>query len=671
MRRKWLLAAVAVAVVAAGALLWFSRSGIEGEVRRRVVEELTERLGGEVVLERVRVAGHDELVIEGFRWVPGEGQGRIQSLSVAAIELDVDAAALVAGDARIRGVAVRGAVVELGEVGATESEPVCRTTESEPTCRTTESEPVCRTTESESESETVAAAEAEEGRPTSELLRRAVSATTDVAPDALAGPLGKLSGVLVADASITVTGGEIRGAPGIGDVVGIEGSAWLTDEGVLHGEVRGKPSTGEAIDATFDLAADRPLLGSIGLEGVALDRLTTTLPLPEGSTWEGGLVDLSFATRADAGDGTLRWDLSADVRELSVSLAEFGNLPLLVELRQMVELKPEPDVARIEIVDWRWSFNGVSGTGSGRISELDAEPDLRLVLQLQDVPYASIAAGLPEQILPREWGIELGGTLDLTVRVGGPLQDRSAWDLGWKGDWSRLSLRSSQVGEEITSLAGEFSYTIPRKDREPLQRVMGPRDSHYLPLRMINPHLVAAVLVCEDATFYKHGGFDERELREALLENLREGGGGRGGSTITQQVAKNLFLTGERTWTRKLQEALLAWRLESSLDKDRILEIYLNLAEWGPGIYGIRDAAHHYFGTSTRQLNTWECIFLATLLPSPVRYHGYFHPGGQITDGWREHMDLALYRMHHQRYLGDDEHAAAQSRTLRFSPCGG
>ena len=670
MRRKWLLAAVAVAVVAAGALLWFSRSGIEGEVRRRVVEELTERLGGEVVLERVRVAGHDELILEGFRWVPGEGPGRIQSLAVAAIELDVDAAALVAGDARIRGVAVRGPVVELvaggGDAGSeteTETEP-CRTTETESESETeteTESatEPMCRTTESEDE------------RPTSELLRRAVSVTTDVAPDALAGPLAKLSGVLVADASITVTGGEVHGAPGIGDVVGIEGTAWLTDEGTLHGEVRGKPSTGEAIDATFDLAADRPLLGSIGLEGVALDQLTTTLPLPEGSTWEGGLVDLSFATRADGEDGTLRWDLSADVRDLTVSVAEFGNLPLLVELRQMVELKPEPDVARIEIVDWRWSFNGVSGTGSGRISELDAEPDLRLVLQLQDVPYASIAAGLPEQILPREWGIELGGTLDLTVRVGGPLQDRSAWDLGWKGDWSRLSLRSSQVGEEITSLAGDFSYTIPRKDREPLQRVMGPRDSHYLPLRMINPHLVAAVLVCEDATFYKHGGFDERELREALLENLREGGGGRGGSTITQQVAKNLFLSGERTWTRKLQEALLAWRLESSLDKDRILEIYLNLAEWGPGIYGIRDAAHHYFGTSTRQLNTWECIFLGTLLPSPVRYHGYFHPGGQISDRWREHMDLALYRMHHQRYLDDDEHAAAQSRTLRFSPCGG
>ncbi len=666
MKRKWLVAIPALVLVATAVGLWFSRSGIEGEVRERVIEELQARLGGTVELDRVRVAGHDEIVLEGFRWIPGDSESRIRSLSVAAVELDVDAAALVAGDARIRGAAVRGAVVELGETA-----PATGVHE-DPGSELPVPPRAVELGDTGSPLPGASSVDSADGRdrPTSELLRRAVSLTTGVAPETLAAPLAKLGQVLVDDASISLTGGEIRNAPGVGDVVGLEGSAWLTDEGVLHGEFHGKPSTGEAIHATFDLAADRPVNGSVGLEGVALAQLTSTLPLPEGSTWEGGLVDLSFATRTDEGDGTLRWDLDLDVRELSVSLSEFGHLPLDVDLRQLVTLRPEPDVARLEIVDWRWSFNGISGTGSGRISELDTEPDLRLVLQLQDVPYASLAAGLPPRILPPEWGIELGGTLDLTVRVGGPLHDRSAWDLGWKGDWSRLSLRSSQVGEEITSLSGPFTYTIDREGRDPILREMGPADSHYLPLRMINPDLVAAVLVCEDATFYKHGGFDERELREALLENLREGGGGRGGSTITQQVAKNLFLTGERTWTRKLQEALLAWRLESTLDKDRILEIYLNLAEWGPGIYGIRDAAHHYFGTSTRQLNTWECIFLATMLPSPVRYHGYFHPGGQVTDRWREHMDLALYRMHHQRYISDEEHAAAQSRTLRFAPCG-
>ncbi len=624
-------------------LLLFSRSGIEREVRQLVEVELAGRLGGTVELGAVRATGRDRLVLEDLRWVPEGAGGPVLGLSIAAIELEVDTASLLEREPRIRGATVRGPAVQLA---APRSEP-----------------------EIPAPADSQAGADAPERRPTAELLQRAMKATTRPVPDNVSGPLARLRTLLLPDASITVTGGQISGLTGVGDVTGLEGTAWLTDEGLLHGDVRGKPSTGGVVSATFDLAAERPLLGSIGLEGIALDQLTTTLPLPEGSTWEGGLVDLSFTTRAHE-DGALRWDVRADVSELTVSLAEFSGLPLLVESRQIAELRPEPDSARIEVTDWRWSFNGVTGTGSGRINALDAEPDLRMVLQLQDVPYANLVSAMPEQILPREWGIELGGTLDLTVRVGGALHDRAAWDLGWKGDWSRLTLRSSQVGGAITSLREPFPYYIEREGRDPIERMMGPEDPHFLSLRMINPHLIAAVLVSEDATFYKHGGFDERELRIALLENLRDGGGGRGGSTITQQVAKNLFLSGDRTWTRKLQEALLAWRLETSLDKDRILEIYLNRAEWGPGIYGVRDAAHHYFGTSTAQLNTWECIFMATLLPSPVRYHGYFHPGGQITPRWKETMDLALYRMHHQRYLSDEEHAAAATQSLRFAPCG-
>ena len=112
-----------------------------------------------------------------------------------------------------------------------------------------------------------------------------------------------------------------------------------------------------------------------------------------------------------------------------------------------------------------------------------------------------------------------------------------------------------------------------------------------------------------------------------MLENLREGKG-RGGSTITQQLAKNLFLNSERSLARKLREAILAWRLETDLPKERILEIYLNIAEWGPGLYGIGDASEHYFGRAPRVLRPEEAAFLASLLPSPRRYHGYYHERG-------------------------------------------
>ena len=634
MRRRWIVLPLLVVAIAAAALL-FSRSGIEGKLRQRVVEELSDRLGGTVELDTVRLTGHDAVVLEGLHWIPDGGP--VESLAVARIELDVDGASLLDGEPRIRGVRVVEAVIGLAGVDEQPAE---------------------------------ASGGDEVERPTQALLQRGMDLTTGDLPEALTGPLSRARSVMLPDAGMALQASRLTGVRGLGEVDALEGNAWFTADGALHGELRGALEDGVAVSGNLELVTGAPPRGTVAIEGVPLGRLTTTLPLPEGSSWQGGVADLSFTTRADEGDLAPRWDLRADVRELELTLAELGGLPLMVEARQKVRIRPEPDASRVEIEDWRWSFNGVSGTGSGRVSDLDGEPDLRLVLQLEDVPYADIAAALPEQILPPEWGIQLGGTLDLTVRVGGALHDRPAWDLGWKGDWSRLSLRSSHVGEEITSLNEPFRYSISRKDREPLERVMGPEDSHFLSLRLINPDLVAAVLVCEDATFYKHQGFDERELRKALLENLREGGSGRGGSTITQQVAKNLFLSGERTWTRKLQEALLAWRLETSLDKDRILEIYLNRAEWGPGIYGVRDAAHHYFGTSTSQLNTWECIFLATLLPSPVRYHGYFHPGGQVTPRWEENMQLALERMHHQRYLDDDEYQAAASRLLRFTSCG-
>ena len=633
MKRRW-IALVALVVIAAGATaLLLSRSGIEGRLRERVIQELTERLGGTVELDAVRLG--DSVVLEGLRWTAADGP--VERLAVARIELDVDGASLLDGDPRVRGVRVIEPRAELRA-------PI--------------------------EDAEAVAPDAPDARPTAAMLRRAMELTTGTLPDALAGPLARVRGVMMPDAGIALRGGSVRGAPGVGEVAEVEGNAWFGAGGALHGELRGTLEDGAALSANLEIAEGEPPRGTVAVENVPLERLTTTLPLPEGSSWRGGRADLAFTTRVDEQDLAPRWDLRADVREMELTLVELGGIPLMVAARQRLTIRPEPDVSRVDIEDWRWSFNGVSGTGSGRVSDLEGEPDLRFVLQLEDVPYADIVAALPERILPPEWGIELGGTLDLTVRVGGPLHDRPAWDLGWKGDWSRLSLRSSSAGVEITSLAEPFDYTIPRKDREPLRRVMGPEDSHFLSLRMINPDLVAAVLVCEDATFYKHQGFDERELRKALLENLREGGGGRGGSTITQQVAKNLFLSGERTWTRKLQEALLAWRLETSLDKDRILEIYLNRAEWGPGIYGVRDAAHHYFGTSTRQLNTWECIFLATLLPSPVRYHGYFHPGGSVTPRWEENMQLALDRMHHQRYIDDGEFQAASARLLRFTSCG-
>ncbi len=142
----------------------------------------------------------------------------------------------------------------------------------------------------------------------------------------------------------------------------------------------------------------------------------------------------------------------------------------------------------------------------------------------------------------------------------------------------------------------------------------------WVPLDRISPTLRHAVIVAEDANFYHHQGVDWAALWEAQKRNLEERRMYRGGSTITQQLAKNLYLEPSKTILRKLKELAITIRLEQSVSKSRLLEVYLNVVEWGRGVYGAEAAARHYFGKSASQLTIREASWLAAILPSPLKY---------------------------------------------------
>jgi len=142
----------------------------------------------------------------------------------------------------------------------------------------------------------------------------------------------------------------------------------------------------------------------------------------------------------------------------------------------------------------------------------------------------------------------------------------------------------------------------------------------WVPYARISANLKRAVVAAEDAKFIDHQGFDWEAIQKAIEKNEREGRVVAGASTISQQLAKNLFLSGERTWMRKGEEAVITWMLESTMSKRRILELYLNLAEWGEGIFGAEAAARHHFGVSAAALSAEQAAWLAAILPSPTRY---------------------------------------------------
>jgi monofunctional biosynthetic peptidoglycan transglycosylase len=138
----------------------------------------------------------------------------------------------------------------------------------------------------------------------------------------------------------------------------------------------------------------------------------------------------------------------------------------------------------------------------------------------------------------------------------------------------------------------------------------------------ISTHLKRAIVAAEDARFLKHEGFDWDGMQNALEKNLRKGRMVAGGSTISQQLAKNLFLSGEKSFIRKGQEALITVMIEGALDKRRILELYLNLIEWGDGVFGAEAAAKHYFGVSAVQLSPSQAAWMAGIVPNPQYFDG-------------------------------------------------
>ena len=163
----------------------------------------------------------------------------------------------------------------------------------------------------------------------------------------------------------------------------------------------------------------------------------------------------------------------------------------------------------------------------------------------------------------------------------------------------------------------------------------------WTPYERISANLKRAVVAAEDARFLDHEGFDWDAIQKAMMKNERRGRVVAGASTISQQLAKNLFLSGERSWLRKGQEAVITWMLEITLSKRRILELYLNVAEWGEeGVFGAEAAARHHFGAAAAALDPNQAAWLAVILPSPRRYDR-----GRLTPYLAGRVDTIRARM--------------------------
>jgi membrane peptidoglycan carboxypeptidase len=278
------------------------------------------------------------------------------------------------------------------------------------------------------------------------------------------------------------------------------------------------------------------------------------------------------------------------------------------------------------------------------------------------VDYAAAVAALPPGFAPPPAAPRPPGSLDARLDVAGPLATPASWAVAARLDLARMRAAARR---SPAPLRAPFLH---RPDPEDPDRTMvvGPASPDFVPIGELPEHVVRAVTTSEDAGFFGHAGFDFEELRNALAEGAEAGRVIRGGSTITQQLAKNLFLTPERTLARKVREATIAIGLEAALPKHRLLEIYLNVAEWGPGLWGIGPAARHWFGKDARELSPKEAAFLASIIPSPVRYHVMF-ARGFASEAWEARVNDLLFRMTEQGALTDDELVEGLAAPLFFA----
>jgi monofunctional biosynthetic peptidoglycan transglycosylase len=177
----------------------------------------------------------------------------------------------------------------------------------------------------------------------------------------------------------------------------------------------------------------------------------------------------------------------------------------------------------------------------------------------------------------------------------------------------------------------------------------------------ISPHLRNAVLIAEDSAFFQHSGYDIEEIKESVKRNWREKRFARGASTITQQLAKNLYLSTSRNPLRKVREFFIAQELERNLTKQRIFEIYLNVIEWGDGIYGVEPAARRYFGKPASELLPEEAAILAAMIPNPRRYT----PARNLKYLEKRKAEI-LDRLARWKYLAPEDYQAAIVRPVVF-----
>ena len=309
------------------------------------------------------------------------------------------------------------------------------------------------------------------------------------------------------------------------------------------------------------------------------------------------------------------------------------------------------------------AIGGARFKATGTVERYDTYPQIDVKLRMPKTSVQVIADSLPLELVPMLEGLRVSGTLLYSLDV--KLDTKDIATLDYESDYRLDDFFVVDLGRRLNFdlLKGRFIHRVHEPDGTIREFATGPGARDWVPYPAISPFMTAIITTTEDGSFFRHSGFSPFQIKKSIITNLQKGGFYRGASTISQQLVKNLFLSREKTMSRKLQELFITWQLEKTLTKEEILELYFNVIELGPGIYGIGPAAGHYFGKRPSELTLLDCAFLASIIPNPKKYHKQFE-GGHVTEGWRKKLEYYLRKMVEQGKITELEFALSRP----FSP---
>ncbi len=327
---------------------------------------------------------------------------------------------------------------------------------------------------------------------------------------------------------------------------------------------------------------------------------------------------------------TIAIDGHGKLHNLSLFSTRLAAEPLEgIELAWRTKLEARLDGSRVVVHEAEIDLGNIRALLSGSYERQGEHYKVDLRFEVPIVGCRRIFESLPEAMVPKLVGMRFAGTLALK---GHARFDTAALDKHYDVDWDGSnSCRILEAPAElhVSRFAKRFKKLIYTPKFEEQEGWFGPGSDTWVPRSNITHYMFGAVLTTEDGRFFRHRGFDQEAIINSIRENLQSRRFVRGASTISMQLAKNLYLPRNKTISRKLQEAILTMYLEQELTKDEMMELYLNVIEYGPMVYGIGPAAQHYFNTTPGSLSLGQSLYLASILADPKKQH--FGAGGAVT----------------------------------------